>query len=154
MTKRIPLGGRTSEPYQQLLGLHALVEKAAADAGLDQRLIELVKIRSSMLNGCAFCLDLHTRDARKLGESERRIYLLGAWREASLYNEQERAALALTDAMTRLPETQDVPDEVYGQAVGVFTEDQYRAVAWAITVINAFNRLSVTMRKPLPPEPQ
>jgi AhpD family alkylhydroperoxidase len=153
MTQRIQLGGRTSEPYQQLLGLHALVEKAAADAGLDQRLIELVKIRSSMLNGCAFCLDLHTRDTRKLGETERRIYLLGAWREADLYSEQEQAALALTDAMTRLPETQDVPDKVYAQATAVFTEDQYRAVAWAITVINAFNRLSVTSRKPLPPEP-
>jgi len=154
VTQRIQLGGRTSEPYQELLRLHALVEKASADAGLDQRLIELVKIRGSMLNGCAFCLDLHTRTARRLGETERRIYLLGAWREADLYSDQERAALALTDAMTRLPETQDVPDEVYAQAISVFTEDQYRAVAWAITVINAFNRLSVTSRRPLPPEPQ
>jgi AhpD family alkylhydroperoxidase len=129
-----------------------MVEKAAADAGLDQRLIELVKIRASMLNGCAFCLDMHTRDARKLGESERRIFLVGAWWETELYSKQERAALALTDAMTRLSETQDVPDEVYEQATAVFTESQYRAVAWAITVINAFNRLGVTSRKPLPGE--
>ena len=154
MTKRISLAGRTSEPNQQLHRLHTLVEKTAADAGLDQRLLELVKIRSSMLNGCAFCLDMHTRDARKLGETERRIYLLGAWRETDLYSEQERAALALTDAMTRLSETQDVPDEVYDRAVSVFTEDQYRAVAWTITVINAFNRLGVTSRWKLPPEPQ
>jgi AhpD family alkylhydroperoxidase len=154
MAKRIPLGSRTSEPNQQLLRLHTLVEKTAADAGLDQKLLELVKIRSSMLNGCAFCLDMHTRDARKLGETERRIYLLGAWRETDLYSEQERAALALTDAMTRLPETQDVPDEVYEQAVSAFTEDQYRAVAWSIIVINAFNRLSVTSRSKLPPEPR
>ena len=154
MTKRVSLGGQASEPNQQLRQLHTLVEQTAADAGLDQRLIELVKIRSSMLNGCAFCLDMHTRDARKLGETERRIYLLGAWREAGLYSEQERAALALTDAMTRLSETQDVPDEVYEQAVSVFTEDQYRAVAWTITVINAFNRLGVTSRWKLPPEPQ
>lgn len=154
MTKRIQLSQRTWEPYQQLLDRHALVEKAAADAGVDQRLIEMVKIRGSMLNGCSFCLDLHTRNARKLGETERRIYLLVAWRETDLYTEQERAALALTDAMTRLPETQDVPDEVYAQAVGVFTEDQYRAVAWTITMINTFNRLSVTSRKPLPPEPR
>ncbi len=118
MTQRIQLSRRTSEPYQQLLQLHTLVEKAAADAGLDQWLIELVKIRGSMLNGCSFCLDLHTRNARKLGETERRIYLLGAWRETNLYTEQERAALALTDAMTLLPETQDVPDEVYAQAIG------------------------------------
>jgi AhpD family alkylhydroperoxidase len=149
VTQRIQLSQRTSEPYQQLLRLYAVVEKAAADAGLDQRLIELVKIRGSMLNGCSFCLDLHTRNARKLGKSERRIYLLGAWRETDLYTGQERAALALTDAMTRLPETQDVPDEVYAQAAGVFTEDQYRAVAWMITVTDAFNRLSVASRKPL-----
>ena len=77
-----------------MLGLHAVVEKAVADVGVDQRLIELVKIRGSMLNGCSFCLDLHTRNARKLGESERRIYLLGVWRETDLYTEQERAALA------------------------------------------------------------
>ena len=154
VTKRISLGGRTSEPDQPLHRLHTLVEKTAADAGLDQRLILLIYIRSSMLNGCAFCLDMHTRDARKLGETERRIYLLSAWRETDLYSEQERAALALTDAMTRLPQTQDVPDEVYEQAVSVFTEDQYRAVAWAITVINAFNRLGVASRWKLPPEPQ
>ena len=147
MPGRIQLSGGNSELYQQLLGLHTMVEKAAADAGLDQRLIELVKIRASMLNGCAFCLDMHARDARKLGESERRIYLLGAWRETSLYTVQERAALALTEAMTRLPETQDIPDQVYDEAIRVFTEDQYRVVAWAITVINAFNRLGVTSRK-------
>jgi AhpD family alkylhydroperoxidase len=79
--------------------------------------------RVGVLNGCAFCLDMHTRGARKLGETERRIYLLGAWRETDLYSEQERAALALTDAMTRLSETQDVPDDVYEQAAGAFTED-------------------------------
>jgi alkylhydroperoxidase family enzyme len=106
-----------------------------------------------MLNGCAFCLDLHTRNAGRLGESGRRIYLLGAWRETDLYAGQERAALALTDVMTRLPETQDVPDEVYARAASVFTEDQYRAVAWTITMINAFSRLNVTSRKPLHPEP-
>ena len=103
MPKRIQLSTRASEPYRQLLGLHTMVERAAADAGLDQHLLELVKIRASMLNGCAFCLDMHARDARKLGESERRI-----------------------------------------------SEEQYRIIAWAITVINAFNRLSVTSRKPLP----
>lgn len=151
MPARIQLSGGNSELYQQLLRLHTMVEKAAAGAGLDQRLIELVKIRASMLNGCAFCLDMHARDARKLGESERRIYLLGAWRETSLYTAQERAALALTEAMTRLPDTQDVPDQVYDEAIRVFTEDQYRAVAWAITVINAFNRLGITSRKAPPP---
>jgi AhpD family alkylhydroperoxidase len=151
--QRIQLGRRAFEPNQQLRKLHALVERAAAESGLDQGLILLVYIRASMLNGCAFCLDMHTRDARKLGETERRLYLLGAWRETNLYTEHERAALALTDAMTMLSETQDVPDEVYDQATSAFTEDQYRAVAWAITVINAFNRLGVTSRTPLPMSP-
>jgi AhpD family alkylhydroperoxidase len=150
MGQRIQLSAGDNEPYRQLLALHRTVEKDAANAGLDQRLIELVKIRASLLNGCSFCLDMHARDARKLGETERRIFVLGAWRETELFTEQERAALALTDAMTLLPEAQDVPDEVYEQATAVFTEDQYRAVAWAITVINAFNRLGVTSHKPLP----
>nr|WP_112284611.1 carboxymuconolactone decarboxylase family protein [Prauserella muralis] len=136
-----------------MVTLQSAIEKAAADAGLDQRLIELVKIRASQLNGCAFCLDQHSRDARNLGESQRRIVLLGAWRETDLYTEQERAALALTDAMTRLPQYQDVPDDVYEQATSAFTQEQYAVVAWAATAINAWNRLGVTSRKPLPTEP-
>ncbi|WP_027934377.1 carboxymuconolactone decarboxylase family protein [Amycolatopsis thermoflava] len=154
MTKRIQLSAALPEAYKSILHLHTVVEKAAANAGLDQRLIELVKIRASLLNGCAYCLDLHARDARKLGESERRILMLGAWWETDLYTEQERAALALTDAMTRLPQNQDVPDDVYQQATSVFTEEQYVAVAWAATVINAFNRLGVTSHKPLPVDPK
>ena len=103
-----------------------------------------------MLNGCAHRLDLDTRNARRLGETKRRIYLLSAWRETDLYTEQERAALALTEAMTLLPGTQDVPDEVYAQVTGILSEEQYRAVAWTITITNAFNRLSVASTKPLP----
>ena len=137
---------------KQLIALNSSIEKEAANVGLDQRILELVKIRASQLNGCAFCLDMHVRDARKLGESERRIYLLNAWREVDDYNEQERAVLALCDSMTRLSETQDVPDEVYEQALAVFTEDQYRVVGWGITVMNAFNRLNVTSRTPVPAE--
>jgi AhpD family alkylhydroperoxidase len=154
MSKRIQLSPALPEAYKSIVGLHKIVEKAAADAGLDQRLIELVKIRASMLNGCAFCLDMHSRDARKLGESERRIVMLGAWWETDLYTEQERAALALTEAMTRLSEHQDVPDDVYERATNVFTEEQYVAVAWAATVINALNRLGVTSHKPLPADPK
>ncbi|MFF5987985.1 carboxymuconolactone decarboxylase family protein [Prauserella flavalba] len=152
MTKRTQLSAALPEAYQHLIAVHTTVEKAAADAGLDQRLIELVKIRASQLNGCAFCVDMHSRDARKAGETERRLFLLSTWRETELYTDQERAALALTEAMTRLPQHQDVPDDVYEQAKAVFTEEQYVAVAWAATVINALNRLGVTSRKPLPPE--
>ncbi|GLY65901.1 alkyl hydroperoxide reductase AhpD [Amycolatopsis taiwanensis] len=154
MSKRIQLTAALPAAARNIVALHQTVEKAAADAGLDQRLIELVKIRASQLNGCAYCVDQHSRDARKLGESERRLYLLSAWRETDLFSEQERAALELTEAMTRLSHTQDVPDEVYQQATKVFTEEQYVAVAWAATVINAFNRLGVTSHKPLPADPK
>lgn len=148
--QRIQLTSALPQGYKHLAALHTTVQKAAADAGLDQRVIELVKIRASQLNGCAYCIDAHTRDARKLGETERRLYLLNAWRETDLYTEQERAALALTEAMTLLPAHRDVPDEVYRQATAVFTEEQYAAVAWAATLINALNRLGVTSHKPLP----
>ncbi|GAA5152759.1 MULTISPECIES: carboxymuconolactone decarboxylase family protein [Amycolatopsis] len=154
MTKRIQISERSPQLFKHLLNLHHDIEKAAADAGLDQRLIELVKIRASLLNGCAYCLDLHARDARKLGETERRVLMVGAWQETDFYSEQERAALALTDAMTRLSQVQDVPDDVYEQATTAFTEEQYLVVAWAITAINAFNRLGVTSHKPLPENPR
>ena len=154
MSKRIQISDRTPNLFKHLLALHSDIEEAAADAGIDQRLIELVKIRASLLNGCAYCLDLHARDARKLGETERRVLMLGAWWETELYTEQERAALALADAMTRLSQVQDVPDDVYQQATAAFTEEQYLVVAWAVTAINAFNRLGVTSHKPLPKNPR
>jgi AhpD family alkylhydroperoxidase len=136
--------------YQQLSGLHKIVTDAAADAGIDPKLIELVKIRASQLNGCAYCLDMHWHDARQLGEDERRLAVLPAWRETTLFTEQEQAALALTEAMTCLSEHQDVPDDVYDEAAKVFTEQQLTVVVWAATVINAFNRFGVTGRAPLP----
>jgi AhpD family alkylhydroperoxidase len=148
--ERINLGTKLPAAYHELLAMHQSVTKAAAEAGIDPKLIELVKIRASQLNGCAFCLDMHSRDARKLGESERRIFVLPAWRETRLYSEQERAALALTESMTTLSNRQDVPDEVYEQAAKVFSEEQLAIVAWAATVINTFNRLGVFGRKPLP----
>jgi AhpD family alkylhydroperoxidase len=150
MTHRIPI--RTVAPalHRQLVELNDSVMKAGADAGLDHRLLELVKIRTSQLNGCAFCLDMHVRDAREIGESERRISLLAAWRETDDYTEQERAALALAEAVTKIGQTQHVPDDVYGEAVRVFTEQQYAVVLWAATVMNAFNRLNVTSRTPVP----
>ena len=138
------------EAYEQLVGLHKLVEDAATDAGLDPKLLELVKIRASQLNGCAYCLDMHSHDARKLGESERRLFVLSAWRETDMFTEQERAALALTEAMTQLPEHRDVPDDVYDAAAETFTERQLTVLVWAATVINTFNRFGVTGRTPLP----
>ncbi|MGH3624495.1 MAG: carboxymuconolactone decarboxylase family protein [Sciscionella sp.] len=150
MSTRTQLGDALPKAYQHLIALHGCVEKAAAEAGIDQTTIELIKIRVSQLNGCAFCTDMHSRDARTAGETERRIFVLPVWRETELFSAQERAALSLAEAMTTLPEHQDVPDAVYDHAATVFTEQQLTVVAWAATVINTFNRLGVTSRKPLP----
>ena len=150
MTKRIALGQRVPEIYKAMANLSAEVEKAAANAGLDQKLLELVKTRASQINGCAFCLDMHTHDALAMGESPRRLFVLDAWRETDFFTEQERAALALTEAMTRMSEHGDVPDDVYAEATRVFSEEQYRVVAWAVIVINSWNRMAITSHSPLP----
>jgi AhpD family alkylhydroperoxidase len=150
MTQRIQLSAGIPKAFKALIALHTEVAKAAEAAGVEKALLELVKIRASQINGCAYCLDMHTADAVELGEDARRIYLLDAWRETDLYTERERAALELTESITRLPLTQDVPDEVYDLAVKVFTEDQYQAVAWTAMVINSFNRLAVPSRRELP----
>jgi AhpD family alkylhydroperoxidase len=150
MSQRIDIEQQLPDAYQALMAVYETVEAAVARAGLDQKLIELAKLRVSQINGCAFCTDLHSRDARQLGETERRLYLLPAWRETDLYSERDRAALALAEAMTRLPVAQEVPDEVYSEVTKVFTPEEYAVIAWAITVINAFNRLCVTSRTPLP----
>lgn len=150
MTKRIQLSGGVPKAYEALLAMSKAASAAAGAAGIDPLLVELVRIRASQLNGCAFCLDMHSADAVRKGEDPRRIFVLDAWRETDLYSEQERAALALTESMTLLAATRDVPDEVYDRALAVFTEDQYQAVAWLVIVINGFNRVGVTSRMPLP----
>jgi AhpD family alkylhydroperoxidase len=147
MTQRIPISNAIPAAFYTA---SVEVEKAALAAGLDQKLLELVKIRASQLNACAYCLDMHTADALKLGEDPRRLNLLAAWRETDLYSEQERSALDLTETITRLSEVRDVPDEVYEYATKVFTESQYQAVVWEIMVINGYNRLAVPGRPALP----
>jgi AhpD family alkylhydroperoxidase len=110
---------------------------------LDSALRELVKIRASQLNGCAYCIALHTRDARKAGESEQRLYALAAWRESPLFTERERAALELTDVITRIGE-RGVPDAVYERAVSEFSAVELANLIFAITAINAWNRIAVS----------
>ncbi|MEV4434706.1 carboxymuconolactone decarboxylase family protein [Streptomyces sp. NPDC049585] len=128
--------------WQAMLGL----ERASRE-GLDHSLLELVKIRASQLNRCAFCLDMHTKDARKAGESEERIHLLSAWEEADgYYTERERAALALTEAVTVLTDG-FVPDEVYERAARHFSDEELARLLAAIVTINAWNRIAVTTRK-------
>ncbi|MFH8366446.1 carboxymuconolactone decarboxylase family protein [Streptomyces sp. NPDC018031] len=118
---------------------------AAAREGIDPTLLELVQIRASQINRCAYCIEYHTGDARRAGETEDRIYQLSAWEEASLYTARERAALALTEAVTRLPD--GVPDAVYDQAAEHFTERELAQLIALILTVNTWNRMNVTTRK-------
>jgi len=125
--------------------LHAAAVSAAQDAKVEPEILELVRIRASQLNGCAFCLDMHTKDARARGEAEQRIYALNAWRETPFFSGRERAALALTEAVTLVHDGQ-VPDAVYAEAAEVFDEAQVAALIWTATVINAYNRIAIATR--------
>jgi len=121
------------------------MSEAAAKSGLEKPLLELAKIRASQINGCAFCLDMHVRDARKAGESEARIYLLNAWRESPVYSERERAALAWTEALTLVTEGH-VPDAVYEETRRHFTEKELANLTAANVAINAWNRIAIAFR--------
>jgi AhpD family alkylhydroperoxidase len=114
-----------------------------AHSTLDKKLKELIKIRASQINGCAYCIDMHTQDARKMGETEKRIYLLNAWKETDLYTEEERAALQLTEEITLISHG-GVSDATYERAVALFGEEQYVQLTMAIVAINAWNRLAIS----------
>ena len=114
-------------------------------AGIDHRLFFLVEIRASQINGCAYCLDMHTKDARLAGETEQRIYALNAWRETPFFTDRERAALEWTEAVTRVADTQ-VPDDVYERVSAHFDESELVALTFAVVVINSWNRLSISFR--------
>lgn len=115
--------------------------------GLDKKLLELVKIRASQLNACAFCLDMHTKDAKAMGENEERIFMLDAWRESGLYSAKERVALAWTEALTLLPKTH-APEADYRAVRDLFSEEETVHLTHAIVVINAWNRFMVAFRAP------
>ena len=126
---------------QALLKLSQTVE----ESGLERSLLELVKIRASQINGCAYCIDMHTKDARARGETEQRIYALNAWQEAPFYTPRERAALAWTEAVTRIADTH-APDDVYEEVRAHFTEEEWVALTFEVIVINSWNRLSISSR--------
>jgi len=121
------------------------VEIYLAKCGLPKRLIELVKFRASQMNGCAYCLDVHSKDARKAGETEQRLYLLDAWRESPHYTPAERAALAWTEALTRVAETR-APDADYAALREHFSDKEIVDLTYLIGMINVWNRLAVGMR--------
>ena len=118
-------------------------EKYVATSGLERALYELVKTRASQFNGCAYCLDMHTKDARKSGETEQRLYVLSAWRETSFYTPKERAALAWTEAVTQISE-QGVSKELFEAASQHFEEKELVALTMAIVAINGWNRLAIS----------
>jgi AhpD family alkylhydroperoxidase len=124
-------------------------EVAVVSSGLEHGLIELVKTRASQINGCAFCIDMHTRDARKAGETEARLYLLNAWREAPHYTPRERAALAWTEALTLIAET-GAPDADYDGLKDHFTDEEKVKLTLLICAINSWNRIAIGFRS-VPP---
>ena len=141
MQQRLNMMKAGADAYKALAQFQAYVDRS----GLDRSLLDLVLIRTSQINGCAFCLVMHTNDARTRGESDERMHLLNAWREAPVFTERERAALGLVDAVTRIAETH-VPDEVYEAARKQFSEKELVDLTAAIVAINAWNRLSITFR--------
>jgi AhpD family alkylhydroperoxidase len=125
------------------------LENQIQSSGLEQSLMELVETRASQINGCAFCINMHTQDARKRGETEQRLYLLNAWREAPCYTDRERAALAWTEAVTLISETH-APDDVYNEVRAHFSEAETVNLTMLIGSINTWNRLSIAFRA-MPP---
>jgi AhpD family alkylhydroperoxidase len=131
-------------------GVRAMVglQHAVDAAGLEPLLLELVKMRASQINGCAYCLDMHSKDARALGESEQRLHLLAAWREAPCYDSRERAALAWCEDLTLISK-QGAPDTVYEKLEQTFSPEEIVALTLAIVAINGWNRLAISMRAPV-----
>ena len=139
LTPRLRMASLTPESYKAMGALAGTV------ADFDQTIKHLVHIRVSQINGCAFCIDMHTKDARQAGETEQRIYALNAWRETPFYSPRERAALALAEEMTNLP-TSSVPDDIYELVARHFEGKELAQLIWQITIINAWNRIAITSK--------
>ena len=142
MSQRLAYQTASPEAFKAMLHL----EQQVHTFGLEESLLELVKSRASQINGCAWCLEMHTKDARAMGETEQRLYLLAAWRDAHCYTPKERAALAWTEEVTRVASTQDVSDAAYNEARKHFDEKQLVDLTLAIIAINGWNRLNIAFR--------
>ena len=140
MSQRMSVAEVVPEGFHAVLQLEQYVRKA-----VDPKVLELVKLRASMLNGCAFCVDMHSQDALANGESSRRLFAVAAWREAPFFTARERAALALTDEVTRLGEA-GVTDQTWEEARKVWSEEEIAHLLLAIATINVWNRLAVATR--------
>ena len=142
MKQRIDYKLASPETFNAMIHVEHQIHKS----GLEELLLELVKSRASQINGCAYCIDMHTKDARAAGETEQRLYVLDAWREAPFYTARERAALAWTEALTRISKTKEVSDEIYAEARKYFSEKELVDLSLAIIAINGWNRLNVAFR--------
>lgn len=141
MESRIDPQKVSPETYRAMLALESVVRSS----GLERSLIDLVKLRASQVNGCAYCIDMHSRELRAEGESEHRLYLLEAWREAPCYSDRERAALAWTEAVTLVAQGH-VPDALFEEARQHFTDDELVKLTLAIVTINGWNRFAIAFR--------
>jgi len=141
MEPRIDYSKLTPAAYKALSSLEVYLHRC----GLDAKLMHMVKLRASQINGCAFCIDMHWKDARAAGETEQRLYGLSAWRESPYYTPRERAALAWTEALTLMSETH-APDDVYEELRAHFSEKEIADLTWVIAAINAWNRMAIGMR--------
>lgn len=141
MEPRIDYRRYAQEALKAMLDL----EKYISNSGLDHKLIHLMKMRASQINGCAYCIDMHSKDARALGETEQRLYELDAWRETPFYTDREQAALAWTEAITNVAQTH-VPDDVYDEVRKQFSEKEIIDLTIVATVINMWNRLAIATR--------
>jgi AhpD family alkylhydroperoxidase len=141
MRQRIDYTKVAPGAYHVMLGL----EKYLHESGLDESLLHLIKLRASQINGCAYCLDMHWKDLKSIGESDQRLYGLDAWEESPYYSDRERAALAWTETVTRVADTH-VPDSVYEEVCRHFSEKELADLTLAIATINAWNRLAIAGR--------
>ncbi len=141
MEPRLKYATASPGAYEAMLGL----EKFVRGCGLEHSLLELIKLRASQINGCAFCIDMHWKDARAAGETEQRLYGLDAWEESPYYTPRERAALAWTEALTLISKTH-APDEVYAEAAKAFTPEELVNLTLAIVAINGWNRIAIGFR--------
>ncbi len=144
MSMRLDLRSALPAGLDGMLGLEGAVRAST----LEPALLELVRMRASQINGCAHCLDMHSKDARASGEGEQRLHLLAAWREAPFYSDRERAALAWCEALTRVAET-GAPDADYAPLTERFSEEEIAALTFAIVAINGWNRLAIGLRAPV-----
>lgn len=144
MQKRINISETEPDSYKGMLAL----EKYLQSSKLSKKHLELIKIRASQINGCAYCLNMHTKDALKIGETAQRIFLLNAWKETELFSEEERIILSITEEVTLIHKN-GLSDETYAKAMKIFDENYIALIIMAVVTINAWNRIAISTNKPI-----